>query len=97
MSSLQIGDARERLLVGAADVALELASALRRSFRRPVRPTAPKRILLLRLERIGDLLMVLPAIRDVRELAPLSKSIHRRQLECASGERRSVRDASGHA
>jgi ADP-heptose:LPS heptosyltransferase len=72
MSSLQIGDARERLLVGAADVALELASALRRSVRRPVKPTAPKRILLLRLERIGDLLMVLPAIRDVRELAPLS-------------------------
>ena len=33
----------------------------------------PRRILLLRLERIGDLVMALDAIRDVRTLAPAAK------------------------
>jgi len=70
MSRLQIYDSRERLLVSAADHGLQLASAIARTFRRRVRPDTPQRILLLRLERIGDLLMTLPAIRDVRALAP---------------------------
>jgi len=70
MSVLQIQDSRERAVVRAADVALALAAGLARPFvrRRPASP--PRRILLLRLERIGDLVMTLDAIRDVRALAP---------------------------
>ncbi|MEP6919305.1 MAG: glycosyltransferase family 9 protein, partial [Acidobacteriota bacterium] len=34
------------------------------------RPETPARILLLRLERIGDLLMALPALADIRAFAP---------------------------
>jgi ADP-heptose:LPS heptosyltransferase len=70
MTALQIYDPRERRLVAAADRALSLMSALRRVWRRTIPAASPRRILLLRLERIGDLLMVLPAIADVRELAP---------------------------
>jgi ADP-heptose:LPS heptosyltransferase len=70
MTSLNIYDPRERALVGAADRVLGIAVAAARPFRRRARPESPSRILLLRLERIGDLLMALPAIRDVRALAP---------------------------
>ena len=70
MSALQIYDPRERRLVAAADRALALACAARALWR-PTGPAAlPRRILLLRLERIGDLLMVLPALADIRALAP---------------------------
>ncbi len=62
---LQIPNARERRMVALADwVARPLA------WRRRAATTAPSRILLLRLERIGDLLMVLDAIGLARELAP---------------------------
>jgi ADP-heptose:LPS heptosyltransferase len=70
MSPLQIYDRRERALVTAADRVLALGAAMVRPFRRRRAPIAPRRILLLRLERIGDLLMVLPAIADVHTLAP---------------------------
>jgi lipopolysaccharide heptosyltransferase II len=70
MPALQIYDPRERRLVAAADRALSLACAARALWRRTVPAASPRRILLLRLERIGDLLMVLPAIADLRELAP---------------------------
>ena len=73
MASLNIYDPRERALVAAVDRVLGLASTLARPFRRRARPGAPRRILLLRLERIGDLLMALPAIRDVRALAPAAE------------------------
>ena len=73
MASLNIYDPRERALVGAADRVLGIAWAVARPFRRRSRPESPSRILLLRLERIGDLLMALPAIRDVRALAPAAK------------------------
>ena len=63
---LHIQDPFERRLVAAADAALRIAS----SFRRPRTPGAIRRVLLLRLERIGDLVMALPAMRDVRALAP---------------------------
>ena len=68
--SLHIADRRERALVAAADRILGAVTAMARPFRRRARPRAPKRILVLRLERIGDLLMTLPALADLRTLAP---------------------------
>ncbi len=67
---LQIYDPRERWLVGTADALLTTATRATRLLphRAPVWP--PRRILLLRLERIGDLLMSAPAIAAVRRLAP---------------------------
>ena len=41
-----------------------------RPLRRRVKSSDPRRILLLRLERIGDLVMALPAIAAVRQHAP---------------------------
>jgi ADP-heptose:LPS heptosyltransferase len=66
---LQIYDPRERVLVGLADAGLTVAAAVARL--RPARQAAVplRRILLLRLERIGDLLMSAPAIAAVREFA----------------------------
>lgn len=68
--TLHIANTRERTLVRAADAALGLISSAARPFAHRERPHAPQRILLLRIERIGDLLMALPAVRDVRTLAP---------------------------
>jgi ADP-heptose:LPS heptosyltransferase len=75
MSRLHIHDRRERALVASADRLLGVSATLARPFRRRRAPTSPRRILLLRLERIGDLLMALPAIGDVRAAAP-SAEIH---------------------
>src|SRR3954468_7697732 len=66
--SLHISDRREGAAVATADALLRLVRLLRRRGRRFT--DSPKRILLLRLERIGDLLMTLPAIADIRALAP---------------------------
>lgn len=66
---LDIYDRRERALVGLADVGLGVASWPLRLLQRRGRRD-PQRILLVRLERIGDLLMSLGAIRSVRALAP---------------------------
>ncbi|HET7696449.1 MAG TPA: glycosyltransferase family 9 protein [Vicinamibacterales bacterium] len=66
--ALTIYDRRERALVTLADALLQPA-AVRRFFRRG-RPGAPRRILCLRIERIGDLLMTLPALAELRALAP---------------------------
>lgn len=63
---LQIYDRRERALVRIADVLLTpMRWWPRRAMNGPVR-----RILLMRLERIGDLLMVRDAIRDVHAAWP---------------------------
>ena len=70
MPRLHIYDRRERALVNAADLALSAAAGLSRPFRRRRRPVHPQRILLLRLERIGDLLMSAPAIADLRAALP---------------------------
>jgi ADP-heptose:LPS heptosyltransferase len=67
MSRLTITDRRERMLVAAADLTLSVA-ALARGGRRP--PSTPRRIVCLRLERIGDLLMTLPAIADLKAAFP---------------------------
>ena len=71
MPTLHIYDRRERALVGAADAVLGVAAGVATPFRgRRQMPVHPQRILLLRIERIGDLIMALAAIRDVRALAP---------------------------
>lgn len=63
---LQIYEPRERMAVGLADLAL----APLRWFQREPPAAEPTRILLLRLERIGDLLMTREAIASARELWP---------------------------
>jgi ADP-heptose:LPS heptosyltransferase len=65
---LQIYEPRERTLVGLADVAIAPVGWLRRWRRRS--PTPVRRVLLMRLERIGDLLMILEAISDARAAWP---------------------------
>ena len=70
MPALQIYDRRERALVSAGDAVLTGLASIARPFRRRHRADPPARILLLRLERIGDLLMALPAIADARAAAP---------------------------
>ncbi len=62
---LQIAYPRERALVGVADLVLSPLAWMRGAGTGPVR-----RVLLLRLERIGDLLMVRDAIADVRAAWP---------------------------
>ena len=65
-SGLQIYDANERRLVAGADAVLSPLRWWHRA--KAVGPI--RRVLLLRLERIGDLLMVLDAIRDAQQLWP---------------------------
>jgi len=67
MSGLQIPNPRERALVGAVDLATRPLGWVRRQAPadQPI-----NRILLMRLERIGDLLMVLEAIADARAAWP---------------------------
>jgi ADP-heptose:LPS heptosyltransferase len=69
-SHLQIYDPRERAVVGLVDLGLAplgWASRVLGAVRRPV-----ERVLLLRLERIGDLLMALDAIGDARAAWPVA-------------------------
>jgi lipopolysaccharide heptosyltransferase II len=68
LDHLDIYDPRERAAVGILDLAIRAALLPARIRRR--RKGSVSRILLLRLERIGDLLMSLGAIRSVRTLAP---------------------------
>jgi ADP-heptose:LPS heptosyltransferase len=65
---LQIYEPRERALVGAADAALRVIAPVARVFRR--RTADRRRILLMRIERIGDLVMAIDAIADVVAAAP---------------------------
>src|SRR5579871_3116189 len=63
---LQIYERRERAMVRLADAALTPLG-----WRRPPQPQGPvRRVLLMRLERIGDLLMVVDAIQDARAAWP---------------------------
>ena len=66
---LHIYDPRERAIVGVVDAGLRAIAPLVKAMR-PRGPWPPARILLLRLERIGDLVMTLDAIDDVRAAAP---------------------------
>lgn len=66
---LQIYDRRERWLVGYADLALAPFGDIN-GWRRVHSPETPRRLLLLRLERIGDLLMTLGAVTEIRDRLP---------------------------
>ena len=66
---LQIDDRRERWLVGCADLLLKPLGDVG-GWRRTAPAGAPRRVLLFRLERIGDLLMTLDAIGAVRRRLP---------------------------
>lgn len=70
MPALQIYDPRERALVATADALFGIGARISRLVRDRSRPARIQRILLLRLERIGDLLMALPGIADVSAAAP---------------------------
>jgi lipopolysaccharide heptosyltransferase II len=67
---LQLNDRRERWLVGLADVGLVAVGPFMTHRAKTGRPDGRPAILLLRLERVGDLLMTLDAIDAVRRLAP---------------------------
>ena len=66
---LHIDEPRDRALVGAADAALRAIAPVVRAFR-PTPAATARRILLMRIERIGDLLMTLEGIADVVAAAP---------------------------
>lgn len=66
---LHIASPWERAAVSAADAGLRLAARMRPRRSRPA-PGGIRRILVLRLERIGDLLMSLPALHRIRSLVP---------------------------
>jgi ADP-heptose:LPS heptosyltransferase len=70
MASLMIVDRRERALVALADVLLAGARAVSAPLRSRQRPDPVRRVLVLRLERIGDLLMTVPALDDIRQRLP---------------------------
>lgn len=70
---LHIRNRYERWLVGCADAAVAPLAAIRRWRHPPARDTPPQRVLLLRLERIGDLLMTIEAIAAVRQRAPAAE------------------------
>lgn len=66
MTRLQITTPHERWLVRLADLATTPLAWMRSG----APAASPRRILLMRLERIGDLLMTLEAIADARRLFP---------------------------
>ena len=67
MSRLTITDRRERALVRSADALLAPLALMRRGH---AHPASPQRIVCLRLERIGDLLMIVTAIADLEAAFP---------------------------
>src|SRR5437763_4052382 len=68
MARLHIYDRRERAIVAAADALLRPLALLRRSRRGAAAP--PARVICFRLERIGDLLMTVPALAALRAALP---------------------------
>jgi lipopolysaccharide heptosyltransferase II len=69
-NSLQIYDRRERLVVWLADVGLRMLAAPLHVWRKREDSRAPARVLVVRLERIGDLLMAFDALADLRSQLP---------------------------
>lgn len=70
---LQISSAGERRLVGCVDAVLGAGATVTKLLPRRPAPAEPRRLLLLRLERIGDFLMTLGALAAVRRRAPAAR------------------------
>lgn len=66
----RVYDPVERALLTAADLPLRLAQAVRRRQVPALEPERVREILVLRLDRIGDLVMSLPALSDLRAAFP---------------------------
>lgn len=73
----RVYDPRERLLLGALDLPGRLASRVASVFRRPrapaIEPDRLREVLVLRLDRIGDVIMSLPALADLRAALPRAR------------------------
>jgi ADP-heptose:LPS heptosyltransferase len=73
----RVYDARERLALLALDLPgralLGLPARIRRARARPLETSAVREVLALRLDRIGDLLMSLPALSDLRRALPQAR------------------------
>jgi ADP-heptose:LPS heptosyltransferase len=73
----RVYDIRERLLLGALDVPGRLLFGARRAlgFGKPpeVDPSAIREVLVLRLDRIGDVVMSLPALYELRAALPKAR------------------------
>ena len=86
MARLTIYDRRERALVRLADtllwpIAIARRVPLLRDSITGVYDGIPRRILCLRLERIGDLLMTLPALAELRALAKEAEKLRLKHEE----------------
>lgn len=69
----RIVDPVERLLVGAAEMPLRLVSGRPTPDPMPFDAASLREILVLRLDRIGDLTMTLPALADLRAALPQAR------------------------
>jgi ADP-heptose:LPS heptosyltransferase len=63
----------ERLLLGLLDLPGRALLGWRRHARGPVERSAVREVLVLRLDRIGDLVMSLPALHDLRQALPRAR------------------------
>ncbi len=66
----RVYDAKERMLLGLAALPGRLLLGWRAHATGPLDPEAVREVLVLRLDRIGDLLMSLPALQDLRAVLP---------------------------
>jgi len=74
----RVYDTRERLLLGALDLPGRAVAAVRRGLgpkrhASSIDPATLQDVLVLRLDRIGDLLMSLPALQDLRRSLPRAR------------------------
>ncbi len=69
----RVYDAQERLLLGMADLPGRLLLGWRALATQPLDAAAVREVLVLRLDRIGDVLMTLPALHDLRAALPQAR------------------------
>lgn len=69
----RVYDSRERLLLGLLDLPGRLLLGLRRHATTPLARETLREVLVLRLDRIGDLVMSLPALHDLRAALPRAR------------------------
>ena len=66
----RVYDAKERMLLGLADLPGRLLLGWRAHATGPLDPASVREVLVVRLDRIGDVLMSLPALHDLRAALP---------------------------